>query len=126
MSHAAHDNHAADAHATDPWHDHAGEAPPQETHGETNPAFIALVGAVGMIIIVVLIVILTKYFDSVVLSEKIAKQEQWDVQTEYRAVDAQWNQNLSSYAWSDPQAGTVRIPIDRAIEAVSSEYAAGQ
>ena len=119
MSHAAHDNHAAD-----PWHDHAGEAPPQETHGETNPAFIAIVGVVGMVVIVALVLILTKYFDAAVLAEKVQKQELQDMRTEVRAVEAQWNQNLSSYAWSDPQAGAVRIPIDRAIEAVSSEYAA--
>jgi len=126
MSHAAHDNHAADPHASDPWHDHAGEAPPQDTHGETNPGFIALVGAVGMVVIVVLIVILTKYFDSVVYDEKYAKHELQDMRTEVRAVEAQWEQNLSSYAWADAQAGAVRIPIDRAIDAVSREYAAGQ
>lgn len=117
---------AAHSAQPDPWHDHSGEAPPQETHGETNPGFIALVGAVGMVVIVVLIVILTKYFDSVVFEEKMVKQERWDVRNEVRAVEAQWGQNLSSYAWSDAAAGTVRVPIERAIDAVAQEYAAGR
>ncbi len=122
----SYDDNTHDTGETDAWHAHAGEAPPQETHGDTNPGFIALVGAVGMIIVVVLIVILTKYFDAVVSDEKIAKHERWDVRNEVRAVEAQWNQNLSAYAWADAANGAVRIPIDRAIDAVAREYAAGR
>ncbi len=125
MSHDA-NNTPHFEHADDAWHAHAGEAPPQETHGETNPGFIAVVGAVGMIIVVVLIVILTKYFDAVVYDERMVKQERWDVRNEVEAVEAQWTLNLTSYAWADAQNGTVRIPIDRAIDAVAREYSAGR
>ncbi len=124
MSHAQHNG---DAHEQpDPWHDHSGEAPPQDVHGETNPGFIALVGAVGMVIVVVLIVILTKYFDAVVFDEKMVKQERWDVRTEVRAVEAEWGQQLTSYGWADAENAVVHIPIDRAIETIAGEYAAGQ
>ncbi len=110
----------------DAWHDHQGEAAPQEVHGETNPMFIAALGVVGFGVLLVSIVLITIYFNQVVRSEKVQKIERADVAREYSERRAYWEAELTSYGWVDQQAGVVRIPLDAAIEGVVEEYAQGQ
>jgi hypothetical protein len=122
MSNAVNIGHSA-AEPTDAWHDHRGEAPPQEQHGEVSPFVIALLGVVSTVVLVAMILILVFYFDQVLLDQRVVKQEQWDVRGEARAVEAQWRQELTGYRWADPQAGTVALPIADAVRSVSTEYA---
>lgn len=110
----------------DPWHDHAGEAPPQETHGETSPLFIAGLGVVGFGVLVVSIVVIVIYFNQVVRAEKVQKIERADMTVDLRQRRAVWEAELSSYGWINEEEGAVRIPIDRAIESVVEEYTQGR
>jgi len=117
--HPGHFKHLGD----DQWHDHHGESPPQESHGDTSPGFIAFVGIAGMGVLVILILMLAQYFIVVVQEEKVVKQELIDVRSDLRSAEAQWQQELTGYGWADPQAGTVSLPIDRAMSSVASQYA---
>ncbi|MFG0274250.1 MAG: hypothetical protein ACF8QF_04250 [Phycisphaerales bacterium] len=110
----------------DAWHDHSGEAAPQEVHGETNPMFIAALGVVGFGVLIVSIVLITVYFNQVVRSEVVQKVERADVSREYTERRAYWDAELTSYGWVDQEAGVVRIPLDAAIERVVEEYTQGQ
>ena len=117
---SSHDEH------TDAWHSHEGEAPAQDTHGETKPSTIALVGIVGLVVIILTVVILVGYFDAVNRQEKYVKHELADVRGEARATIAQWQSELSSYGWVDAENGIVRMPIDQAMQTIAEEYSAGQ
>jgi len=123
MSNTANIGHGA-MEPVDAWHDHVGEAPPQEQHGEVSPFVIAFIGVVGTVILVGMILITVFYFDQVLQDERVVKQELWDVRGEARAVEAQWRQELGGYRWVDPQAGRVALPLADAVRAVSNEYAA--
>lgn len=117
--HPTHFEHLGD----DRWHDHHGESPPQESHGDTSARFIAFVGIAGMGVLVILILMLVQYFNVITQEEKVVKNELIDVRSDIRSAEAQWQQELSGYAWADPQAGTVSLPIDRAMSTVASQYA---
>jgi hypothetical protein len=110
----------------DEWHDHTGEAAPQEVHGETSPMFIAALGVVGFGVLIVSIVLITIYFNQVVRAEQVQKIERADMARDYNERRAYWDAELSSYGWIDQENGVVRIPLDRAIESVVEEYTQGQ
>ena len=119
--------HSINPHAgekLDAWHSHEGEAPPQDNHGSINPGFIALVGFVGVILLLITMYALYKYFEVIVQDEVVLKRERWDARSEVVSAQAQWSAQLSSYSWADPQAGTVSLPIDRAMQVVATEYTA--
>lgn len=46
---------------------------------------------------------------------------QADPQLDYRAFRALQLERLSSYGWVDREAGTVRVPVERALEMVASD-----
>lgn len=108
--------------ADDAWHDHSGEAPPQEVHGETSALFIAGLGVVSFCGLLVCIGLLAVYFNQVSRAEIIQKRERTDVAREFRERSAGWNAELTTYGWVDENNGVVRIPLDRAIELVVQEY----
>lgn len=108
--------------ADDPWHDHAGEAPPQEVHGETSALFIAGLGVVSFCALLVCIGLIAIYFNQVSRTEFIQKRERTDVAGEFRERSARWNADLTTYGWVDESSGVVRIPLDAAIERVAQEY----
>lgn len=109
-------------HTDDAWHSHKGEAPPQHAHGAISPGVIFGVGLGGFAIVVACIVLITVYFKMESQKEIAAKQEV-SLATGFRAKQAEWESQLTGYAWVDPQAGTVRIPIDEAMSKVAASYA---
>lgn len=107
----------------DAWHDHAGEAAPQDVHGETSTMFIAALGVVGFGVLVLSILLITVYFNQVVRAEKVQKIERADVARTYLERRAYWEAELGSYGWIDETTGAVRVPLEQAIEAVAAQYA---
>lgn len=106
----------------DEWHAHAGEAPPQPSHGSVAPAAIFAVGIVGFLIVVLCVVIIAQYFIMESQKEIAAKQEV-DLSAGYRSARAQWEERLGGFGWADPQAGVVRLPISVAMDKVAAHYA---
>jgi hypothetical protein len=112
------------AQQTDEWHTHTpDEGQPQHEHGaKANPAILIAV-TLGFVVAVALTVLLTSlYFGSYMTSQKRAKSETTILSEDYRAYRAQSEAALSGYGWADPAAGTVRVPIDRAIDKVITSY----
>lgn len=110
--------------APDEWHSHsAAEGLPQRAHGaKTNPGILALITG-GFVLAVVLTVALTMlYFSSYMTTQRRTKAETTVLSEEYRTYRAQTQAALNGYGWADPAAGTVRIPIERAMDKVVEAY----
>ena len=56
-----------------------------------------------------------------VTREATQPQLQVNAPADLRAIREAEEKTLSSYGWIDPQAGTVRIPVDRAIEILTQK-----
>jgi len=107
----------------DPWHAHSSaEEPPQESHGVTSPAAIALVGVGSFVVLLVLIAIIAVYFNQVARRSKVEKIERVDLGQSARTQLAEEQQRLASYGWVDASQNTVHIPIDQAMEQIRDEY----
>ncbi len=48
--------------------------------------------------------------------ERVNLEQRPEPQAEYRVVSGIWNEQLNNYGWVDKEAGTVRLPIERAKE----------
>ena len=109
-------------HTDDVWHSHRGETPPQHAHGAISPGVIFSVGLGGFAIVVACIALITVYFRMESQREIAAKQEV-SLATGFRGKQAEWESQLTGFAWVDAQAGTVRIPLDVAMSKVAESYA---
>lgn len=116
-------------HAHDDWHEHtAAEGMPQEEHGSQASAKAMGLTLVAMVVGVVLtILILVAYFKSYVGNHK-AKVQEGTVGIMTPAFEGKLaaKEKLSSYAWIDRDARTVRVPVDAAMQRVLAEYEAQQ
>lgn len=111
--------------AHDEWFRHSAEEPHHQiSHGETNASKI------GVFLFVVIVAtfgtawVLVKGLLRVLDYKEIARQERNEpfVQ-EYRESRARWDGALTaSPEWADSRAGTVRIPVDLAMQLVIEEY----
>lgn len=84
-----------------------------------------LVGAVGIILLAVVIILLQ------VLYYRTAEAERWrkvvsQQPEELRRVQAEQLDQLNSYRWVDEQGEVVAIPIERAMELLVKEAQAGE
>jgi hypothetical protein len=92
--------------------------------GDPNTPATVVVGVVGAILLVVCVVLLQAYFYRSEADEvrrkvlAVAPEELAQARAEQLGV-------LNSYRWIDEKAGIVGIPIDRAMELVVAERAAG-
>ena len=82
MSDSFHEQHAGDnwqeqtrtSHSDDPWHSHAGEAPPQHEHGSrVNPTGIIVVSGASVVFVVVLIIFVMVYFNQRVRAIRVER-----------------------------------------------------
>jgi hypothetical protein len=82
---------------------------------EVNTGKVALIGAVGVLTVAVLIVLTQFYFYAV--ASRIALDQQVDAPSKKTQgeIAAQRSQ-LEDYRWVDQKAGTVAVPIGRAME----------
>lgn len=92
--------------------------------GDPSTSVTLVVGAVGAILLVTCVVLLQAYFNRSEAGEvrrkviAVAPEELAQARAEQLEV-------LNSYRWIDEKAGVVGIPIDRAMELVVAERAAG-
>jgi len=95
-----------------------GGVAPEERDPKSGSTLI--VGAVGVILLAVVIILLQ------VLFYRTSEAERWrkvvsQQPEELRRVQAEQLDQLNSYRWIDEQNGVVTIPIDRAMELVVRE-----
>lgn len=112
----------------DAWHQHAAEeGAPQTEHGSrVNPigAGLTLLGIVFGFVFLFVVVLL--YFESYVTRVKADKNEQvtTQIRSEYVTLRSEAQTRLNQPAgWIDRDAGTIRLPKDRAAQLVIDEYA---
>ena len=92
---------------------------------EPNVQFIAIFGAGTLVLLVVTVVALQYYYDRVLEEQVFVKVREPVAQT---LVDlrAREDEELHSYRYLDREKGTVRLPIERAMELLANEAAQGK
>ncbi|MCB9845687.1 MAG: hypothetical protein H6811_06855 [Phycisphaeraceae bacterium] len=110
----------------DQWHRHSvEEGPPQAEHGSrANVAILA-----GAFVVITLFVVVTAAATAVYFKKHITELRNERRETTIEAVGQIEYRNasiadLDQYAWEDAQSGTVRIPIEQAMQKVAGRYAA--
>ena len=92
------------------------------THDDLNTPVIAVVGLIGVLIVVGIIVLLMVVFHQVLAREQFAK----DVNQPYAQVSklaADQQGRLADYGWVDEEKKIAHIPVERAMGLVSAELA---
>ena len=89
-------------------------------YDDPNVGTTAVIGIIGAIVLFVAIVALQALFYSTEEGERARKVHGQANEELARAV-AQQQEVLNGYRWIDQSAGTVAIPIDRAMEIVAAE-----
>ncbi len=92
-------------------------------YDDPNVANSAIVGIISAILLFVVIVVLQAFFygaEQQELERKVLTRPYEPL----RQLDAQQLEQLNSYGWVSEADGTVRIPIERAMELVADEAGA--
>ena len=101
----------------------------QAGHGfdrsEPNVRFIAIFGAGTLVLLVVAVLALQYYYDRV-LEEQVFVKVQEPVSQTLVDVRTREDEALHSYRYLDRDKGTIRIPIERAMELLAAESAQGK
>jgi len=90
------------------------------THQDTNTALIAAAGLVGAVLLVIALIWLKSYF-YLVRNEVEETQVLTVDNPKLKDLRAREREELTTYGWVDQDKGTVRIPIERAMELVAAE-----
>ncbi|MDX2114432.1 MAG: hypothetical protein SFZ24_02260 [Planctomycetota bacterium] len=115
-------------HEHDSWFRHdAADPNHMAAHGETNAgAIVAFMAGTGGAVLIVALVVFYMIFEPLLRAEVVTKHEGVAVNGEYVTLRSEWNQQLSSYNWSDPARGRVSVPLAVAKELVIRESARPQ
>ncbi len=97
---------------------------PEVGGGDPNTQATVLVGIVGAILVFVVIVWLQVLFYDV-QDQQVVRINVGDPR-QLSLLRAEQLETINSYGWKDQQEGLVTIPIDRAMELVVRELAAGE
>ena len=89
---------------------------------EPNVRLIALVGGVTLVLLVAIVLGLEYYFDRALEQQVYVKVLAPESQA-LRDLRAREDEELHSYRYLDREKGTVRLPIERAMELMASEAA---
>jgi hypothetical protein len=92
---------------------------------EPNVRFIAIFGAGTLVLLVVAVLALQFYYDRV-LEEQVFVKVQEPVAQTLVDLRAREDEELHSYRYLDREKGTVRLPIERAMELLANEAAQGK
>ena len=92
---------------------------------EPNVRAIALFGAATLVLLVILILGLQFYFDRT-LEQEVYTQVLAPVSQSLTALHAREDEELHTYRFIDRDKGTVRIPIERAMQLLAREYEQGK
>ena len=92
---------------------------------EPNVRFIAIFGA-GTLVLLVVSVLALQYYYNRVLEEQVFVKVQEPVAQTLVDLRTREDEELHSYRYLDREKGTVRLPIERAMELLASESAQGK
>jgi hypothetical protein len=92
---------------------------------EPNVRFVAIFGAGTLVLLVVAVLALQFYYDRV-LEEQVFVKVQEPVAQSLVDLRAREDEALHSYRYLDREKGTVRLPIERAMELLAEEAAQGK
>jgi hypothetical protein len=92
---------------------------------EPNVRLIAIFGAGTLVLLVVAVLALQYYYDRV-LEEQVFVKVQEPVAQNLVNLRAREDEALHSYRYLDREKGTIRLPIERAMELLASESAQGK
>ena len=92
---------------------------------EPNVRFIAIFGAGTLVLLVVCLFGLQYYYDRV-LEEQVFVKVQEPVSRTLVDVRTREDEALHSYRYLDRDKGTIRLPIERAMELLASEATQGK
>lgn len=111
-------------HGHDDWFRHeSGEAPPQAEHAShVNTTAIGLTLLAIVFGVLFTVILMSMYFVQYAGSRVALEQEGVDSAQAYIAYRDQTQRNLDTFGWADQAAGTVNLPIDRAIDDVVEMY----
>jgi hypothetical protein len=87
---------------------------------DPSPSSTAYVGGLFVLILILTVIALVGYFDRVATEEFEVKVVDQTV-TAVRELRAEQLSRIREYRWVDRQAGTVTIPIERAMELIVEE-----
>ena len=109
---------------------HGGNAPaprPEDGYEKSDPRAAAIAAAgVGVLVLLIVVVLgLQAYYDRV-HEQQVFVQVLSPVAEDYRNLRAKEEGVLGSYQYLDRAAGTVRLPIARAMELLAREAAEGR
>jgi hypothetical protein len=80
-----------------------------------NTSIIVTIGVVSATIVLVIIIALQAWFYEAYDEESARKADQ-EINWKLTDLRLEHQENITTYRWIDQQAGSVRIPVDRAIE----------
>src|SRR5690606_28194427 len=108
----------SEAHGHDAWHQHtAAEGVPQHEHGaHTSAKALGLTFIIMVFGVIAVILVLVLYFNSYVSGYKARQQETTAMMEPAFNAKIAARKQLEEFGWADANAGTVRIPLDRAID----------
>jgi hypothetical protein len=122
-----HESHhlTAEHEQPDQWHRHSVvEGTPQAEHAAVaSPKVLAISFFAMTFTIASSVLILVIFFEHYATNYKAEQIETISRSTHFNDYKGRWEQVESkSYGWADPKAGTVRIPLDTAMERVIAKY----
>jgi len=114
----------SDAHGHDDWFRHeADESAPQAEHAaHVNTTAIGLTLLAIVFGVLFTIIVLSMYFVQYAGTRKAMLEEGTQSAEPYLQYAEQSQRDLSRLTWVDQAAGTVNIPIDRAMDRVVENY----
>ncbi len=117
-----HDEHGAHGH--DDWFRHASdEAAPQAEHaGHVSTKALGVTLLIIVFGVLFVILLLSAYFSSYTTQLKAEKQEGVGSAQEYMSYRSSMQRRLEGTGWIDRDAGTLHIPLERAMSMVVEDY----
>lgn len=111
-------------HGHDDWFRHdSGEAPPQAEHAaHVNTTAIGLTLLAIVFGVLFTIILMSMYFVQYAGTRLSSEMEGVESAQPYIAYRDQSERSLAGFGWADQAAGTVNLPIDRAIGDVVETY----
>jgi hypothetical protein len=113
MAHSEHGEYREEFH---------GEHPHSYDHTEPKYSLLWIIGGVIVVLLIFIGIGIQFYYEraeATAVYHRVLSQDNWQLQDLRRKE----SQELSSYGFVDPKAGTVRIPVDQAMRMVVQEAA---
>lgn len=122
----SHEHHhlAVEHEQPDSWHRHSSEegTPMAEHAAIASPGVLAKAYILMVAVVTGTVVILTVFFMSYLHRVRAEQQETTVLSKVFNETKNHFDTELSSYGWVDAKAGTVRIPIEKAMDQVVEQY----